>query len=84
VGPSVIGGRILASLALDRNDEWSNHPLAGRGLNNFPPEPIRYIGAHIVRTAVAAKERAEIDGRKPSWLAVQLARLAPAGLEDKS
>ncbi len=84
VGPSVIGGRILASLALDRNDEWSNHPLVGRGLNNFPPEPIRYIGAHIVRAAVAAKERAEIQDRKPPWLAAQLAKLAPAGLEDKS
>jgi putative aminophosphonate oxidoreductase len=84
VGPSVIGGRILASLALDRQDEWSQHPLVGRGLNNFPPEPIRYLGAHLVRTAVAAKERAELQERNPSRLAVALARLAPAGLEDKS
>ncbi len=84
VGPSVIGGRILASLALDRQDEWSQHPLVGRGLNNFPPEPIRYFGAHLVRTAVAAKERAELQERKPSRLAVVLAKLAPAGLEDKS
>jgi putative aminophosphonate oxidoreductase len=83
VGPSVIGGRILASLALDCNDEWSNHPLVGRSLNNFPPEPIRYVGAHLVRAAVARKERAEIEDRKPSWLSVQLAKLAPAGLEDK-
>ena len=83
VGPSVIGGRILASLALDRDDEWSNHPLVGRTLNNFPPEPIRYVGAHIVRTAVATKERAEIRDQHPNWLAVQLAKLAPAGLEDK-
>ncbi len=84
VGPSVIGGRILASLALDRHDEWSQHPLVGRGLNNFPPEPIRYCGAHFVRAAVAAKERAELQERKPSRLAVALAKLAPAGLEDKS
>ncbi len=84
VGPSVIGGRILASLALDRQDEWSEHPLVGRGLNNFPPEPIRYFGAHLVRTAVAAKERAELREQKPSRLAVALAKLAPAGLEDKS
>ncbi|HTR26046.1 MAG TPA: FAD-binding oxidoreductase [Terriglobales bacterium] len=84
VGPSVIGGKILASLALGQNDEWSNHPLVGRPLGNFPIAPIRYVGAHIVRTAVATKERAEIRDRKPPWWSVQLAKLAPAGLEDKS
>jgi len=84
VGPSVIGGRILASLALERNDEWSSHPLVGRPATGFPPEPVRFLGAHLVRAAVTRKERAEIAGRKPSFLAVQLAKLAPAGLEDKS
>lgn len=84
VGPSVIGGRILASLALERNDEWSNHPLVGRPAAGFPPEPIRFIGAHVVRAAFASKERAEIKGKRPSLLAVQLSKLAPAGLEDKS
>lgn len=84
VGPSTVGGRILASLALERKDEWSGHPLVGRSLINFPPEPIRFVGAHVVRMAVAAKERAEIRERAPSKLAVALAKLAPAGLEDKS
>lgn len=83
VGPSVIGGKILASLALDRRDEWSAYPLVERPAGRFPPEPIRYVGAHIVRAAVARKERAEIEDRKPSRLAVKLSRLAPAGLEDK-
>jgi len=83
VGPSVIGGRILASLALEQNDEWSWHPLVGRSVVGFPPEPLRFLGAHLVRAAVASKERAEIEERKPSALAVQLAKLAPAGLEDK-
>jgi putative aminophosphonate oxidoreductase len=84
VGPSVIGGRILASLALERNDEWSNHPLVGRPTTGFPPEPARFLGAHLVRAAVASKERAEMADRQPSFLALQLAKLAPAGLEDKS
>jgi putative aminophosphonate oxidoreductase len=83
VGPSVIGGKVLASLALERNDEWSNHPLVGRSAADFPPEPVRFLGAHLVRAAVARKEEAEIDGKKPSALAVQLSKLAPAGLEDK-
>jgi putative aminophosphonate oxidoreductase len=84
VGPSLIGGRILASLALDLHDDWSHHPLVGRGLANFPSEPIRFIGAHLVRAAVATKERAEFNERKPSAISVALSKLAPAGLEDKS
>lgn len=84
VGPSVIGGKVLASLALGLNDEWANHPLVGRSAGRFPPEPIRYAGAHIVRAAVASKERAEMRGEKPSWLSTRLARFAPAGLEDKT
>jgi putative aminophosphonate oxidoreductase len=83
VGPSVIGGKVLASLALGRKDEWRGYPLVGRPVANFPPEPIRYVGAHLVRTAVRRKERAEMAGRRPSWLSVQLAKLAPVGLEDK-
>jgi glycine/D-amino acid oxidase-like deaminating enzyme len=83
VGPSVLGGKILASLVLGRADEWSRHPLVDRRSRRFPPEPIRFIGAHVVRTAVAAKERAEARNAKPPRWAVALARLAPAGLEDK-
>ena len=83
VGPSVIGGKVLASLALRAKDEWANHPLVDRPVAGFPPEPIRFIGAHIVRAAVASKERAEIRDRKPSWLALKLSALAPSGLEDK-
>lgn len=83
VGPSVIGGKVLASLALEKNDSWAHYPLVNRPLGGFPPEPIRYVGAHIVRTAVAAKERAEIQDHKPSFWSVQLSKLAPKGLEDK-
>jgi putative aminophosphonate oxidoreductase len=82
VGPSVIGGRVLASLALGAKDEWSTFPLVDRTARVFPPEPIRYIGAHVVRTAVQRKESAEAAGRRPDRLATMLARLAPAGLED--
>jgi len=80
VGPSVIGGRILASLALDREDEWSRSGLVGGQLPRFPPEPLRYVGGQIVRTAVARKEAAEDAGRRPSHLTVGIAGLAPAGL----
>jgi glycine/D-amino acid oxidase-like deaminating enzyme len=84
VGPSVIGGKILASLVLERDDDGSRHPLVGRAAGRFPPEPIRWIGAHVVRGAVARKERAEARERRPSRIDVALSRLAPAGLEDKT
>jgi putative aminophosphonate oxidoreductase len=83
VAPSVIGGKVLASLSLGRVDEWSRYPLVGRPVERFPPEPLKYIGAHLVRAAVVRKERAEMQNAKPSFVAVQLAKLAPAGLEDK-
>ena len=84
VGPSVIGGKVLSSLALGRNDAWANYPLVQRSVGKFPPEPIRYVGAHVVRAAVAAKEKAEINDNVPNFFAVQLSKLAPAGLEDKT
>ena len=84
VGPSVLGGKILASLVLEADDDWGRYPLVDRRAGLFPPEPVRFVGAHVVRAAVASKERAEIRDRKPSRLAVALSRLAPAGLEDKT
>ena len=76
VGPSVIGGRILASLALGLDDEWSRCGLVRSPPRGIPPEPARYIGGTVVRGAVARKERAEDDGRPvasstgrwPGWL----------------
>lgn len=84
VGPSVVGGKILASLALRRDDEWSGAGLVETKRRKFPPDPIRYVGAHLVREALVRKERAEAVGARPSRVAVALSRLAPSGLEDKS
>ncbi|HTZ06249.1 MAG TPA: FAD-dependent oxidoreductase, partial [Gaiellaceae bacterium] len=41
VGPSWLGGRILASLALGSDDEWTRLPLATRRVPRLPPEPLR-------------------------------------------
>ncbi|QZP30430.1 NAD(P)/FAD-dependent oxidoreductase [Pseudomonas sp. DR48] len=84
VGPSRLGGKILASLALGRKDEWSSCGLVGRNPKCFPPEPFRYLGGLLVRSAVKRKEAAEAEGSSPAWLDRQLAGLAPAGLEDKN
>ncbi|HWK28392.1 MAG TPA: FAD-binding oxidoreductase [Solirubrobacter sp.] len=83
VGPSFVGGRMLASLALGERDEWSVNGLIDRAPDSFPPEPVRFLGARLVREAVIRKERSELAGRPPRALAVRVAALAPAGLEDK-
>lgn len=84
VGPSRLGGRILASLSLGRTDAWSTCPLVERHCRTFPPEPIRYWGGSLVRNAVIRKERSELAGHPPAAMDLFLARFAPAGLEDKA
>jgi glycine/D-amino acid oxidase-like deaminating enzyme len=69
VGPSWLGGRILASLALGTEDEWTRSPLATRDVPRLPPEPFRRIGGGVVRWAIMACEAAEEEGRRPPALA---------------
>lgn len=64
VGPSWLGGRILASLALGADDEWTRLPLATRSVPRLPPEPLRRLGGGLVRTSIMACEAAEEDGRR--------------------
>ena len=68
VGPSVVGGKILASLSLGQHDEWSECGLVAAASRSFPPEPIRFVGAHIVREALIRKESAEaLEKPVPGW-----------------
>ena len=83
VGPSLVGGKILRSLALGLRDEWSECPLVEQRFERFPPEPFCYLAARVVRGAVVRKETAELRGRRARSIDVRLASLAPAGLEDK-
>ena len=80
VGPSLLAGRILASLALGVADEWSGSALARGPVSRFPPEPARFVGGHVVRAAVARKERREDERRSPGRVTRALGSLAPAGL----
>ena len=63
VGPAWLGGRILASLALGADDEWTRSPLANRDVPRLPPEPLRRVGGGLVRWAIMACEEAEEQGR---------------------
>jgi glycine/D-amino acid oxidase-like deaminating enzyme len=65
VGPSWLGGQILASLVLGLEDEWTALPLATRRVPSLPPEPIKRLGGGLVRSAIIAAEEAEEEGRRP-------------------
>jgi glycine/D-amino acid oxidase-like deaminating enzyme len=66
VGPSWLGGQIIASLVLGVDDQWSRLPLARRKVPRLPPEPLRYVGGALVRRAILAAEEADEEGRRPS------------------
>ena len=63
VGPSYLGGEILARLALDRRDERTALAIVEPGRKLFPPEPFRYAGGSLIRRALMAKDTAEDAGR---------------------
>jgi glycine/D-amino acid oxidase-like deaminating enzyme len=64
VGPSWLGGQILASLVLGADDEWTRLPLAARRVPSLPPEPLRRIGGGLVRRSIMACEAADEQGRR--------------------
>lgn len=66
VGPSWLGGQILASLALGSHDEWTALPLVERRARRLPPEPFRYVGGRLVRWGTLSSEEAIGAGRRPS------------------
>jgi glycine/D-amino acid oxidase-like deaminating enzyme len=75
VGPSWLGGQILASLALGLEDEWTALPLATRRVPSLPPEPLKRLGGGVVRAAIIAAEEAEEEGRRPRLATRALAAL---------
>ena len=72
VGPSWLVGRALASLALG---ERATSPLAARHVPTLPPEPLRTVGARVVRRALLAVDDAETAARRPPRWATGVARL---------
>jgi glycine/D-amino acid oxidase-like deaminating enzyme len=76
VGPSFVGGRILAALALGRRDDLIlGLPIVDVLPRAFPPEPFRSVGAALFREAIVRRELAEEAGRRPGFLVRELSRL---------
>jgi glycine/D-amino acid oxidase-like deaminating enzyme len=65
VGPSYLGGEILARLTLDRRDDLTRLALVEPGRKLMPPEPLRWAGGSVIRAALVRSDAAEDAGRRP-------------------
>lgn len=78
IAQAPVAGRIMASLVLGRDDVWSRCGLVGiEKRTRLPPEPLRYVGARIVRRAIRRKNDLELINRRPDRITRFLAGLAP-------
>ena len=73
-GPSRFAGRVLAAL-VDGGDDLARLPLAGRRQRPFPPEPMRYVGARLIREALIRRDDALDRGERASWPIRAIARI---------
>ena len=62
VGPSMMVGRILASLALDRRDEHSGLALVDPEPRLVPAGFASWLGGNVIRAGLVSKEAAEERG----------------------
>jgi glycine/D-amino acid oxidase-like deaminating enzyme len=85
IAQTPIGGRILASLVLEKRDRWSDSGLVGlERRSTLPPEPVRYLGARLVRAAIRRKNDAEIRNESAGPVTRFLAGLTPGSRKKKS
>jgi glycine/D-amino acid oxidase-like deaminating enzyme len=65
VGPTELGGRILADLARGASTPLTALPIVG-GLppRRFPPEPARFAGGSLIRAALVRRDDAEARGER--------------------
>jgi glycine/D-amino acid oxidase-like deaminating enzyme len=68
VAPSNLAGRVIADLVLGADTDSTRLPMVNRKPRLFPPEPLRSIGAAVVRRAIIAKDTAEETGGRPNPL----------------
>jgi hypothetical protein len=80
VAPTLVGAKILASTALDRQDEWAQTPLNRGPYSHFPPDPARFFGGILIRAALEREEAAEDAGQPAPALVQAIANLAPASV----
>jgi hypothetical protein len=75
VGPSHLAGKILSSLCLDQEDEWTDLPMVNWRPRRYPPQPFRSIGARVINAAVVRKDRQEEERGEAGIVTNAVARL---------
>ena len=75
VGPSHLGGKILAALALHADDGFTRLAVVSRPPKRFPPEPIRSPGMLVANSAIRRKDDVEDAGRRVGPVTGFVARL---------
>jgi glycine/D-amino acid oxidase-like deaminating enzyme len=71
--------RIIAAMIAGDDDEWGRSALIDQPASSLPPEPVRFIGANVVRWGIVRKNRAEIANRRPSLVVRAVIRFMPKG-----
>jgi glycine/D-amino acid oxidase-like deaminating enzyme len=74
VAPTHVAGQVIADLITGADTDILRLPMVNARQRAFPPEPLRSMGAAVVRRAMIAKETAEEQGREPGFIVSQLAR----------
>jgi glycine/D-amino acid oxidase-like deaminating enzyme len=75
VGPARLAARILAARIAATDDPVARLPIADRRVRPFPPEPLRSVGARVIREALIRRDEAEDAGRRPGLLVRMIVRL---------
>lgn len=80
VATTPVTAHILASLALGTRDRWSACGLVRAPERWLPAEPVRYVGAHLVRAAIRRKDRLDHAAQRPGPITRALVAMAPGGI----
>ncbi|WP_293784319.1 FAD-dependent oxidoreductase [uncultured Aeromicrobium sp.] len=80
VGPSYLGGKILASMVLGTDDEWTRSRMSRGPVGTYPPEPLKYVGGYALRAVLRRKEALEDRDKQPGPIIRTASLLAPPGL----
>lgn len=75
VAPSFLAGQVLADLVSGSDTDLVRLPLVNATYKQFPPEPLRSLGAAAVRRAIISFDTAEERGLRPHPVAAAVAHL---------
>jgi len=68
VNAAWLGGKILSSLVLGEDNEWTRSPFCTRRMPKLPPEPLRYVGGQGIKSAIMrVEDDLDAGNQPPLW-----------------